>query len=281
MRNLKNGFTLAEVLVTLGIIGVVAALTTPALIQNVGDAKIAPKLQKANATFETAAEMMLNANDANSILTVVRNRGLNELSNYMKISYNETKYPMDTRVCVPASIGNNHSTSAIEAKLNTCNRILKPIALVGGNLQDQSQLFNRFDADDGITYWIEIGDRQAVHENFNNTPNNQLIGVVAVDINSNSLPNRTGKDIFPFLLYNDGTLRPYGGINADRSSGQNWNDMWNSDNNCVAGEQVKISATCTGSIFENGMKVVYTLPAAKWESNSNVPTADLQGGLQF
>ena len=36
----NKGFTLAEVLVTLGIIGVVAALTTPALIQNVGDAKI-------------------------------------------------------------------------------------------------------------------------------------------------------------------------------------------------------------------------------------------------
>ena len=31
---LKNGFTLAEVLITLGIIGVVAALTIPALIGN-------------------------------------------------------------------------------------------------------------------------------------------------------------------------------------------------------------------------------------------------------
>ena len=31
---LKHGFTLAEVLVTLGIIGIVAALTIPALIGN-------------------------------------------------------------------------------------------------------------------------------------------------------------------------------------------------------------------------------------------------------
>ena len=32
--NNQKGFTLAEVLITLGIIGVVAALTLPALIQN-------------------------------------------------------------------------------------------------------------------------------------------------------------------------------------------------------------------------------------------------------
>lgn len=31
----KNGFTLAEVLITLGIIGVVAALTMPTLIANI------------------------------------------------------------------------------------------------------------------------------------------------------------------------------------------------------------------------------------------------------
>ncbi len=31
---MKNGFTLAEVLITLGIIGIVAAMTMPALIAN-------------------------------------------------------------------------------------------------------------------------------------------------------------------------------------------------------------------------------------------------------
>ena len=36
----KFGFTLAEVLITLDIIGVVAALTAPALVQNAGSAQI-------------------------------------------------------------------------------------------------------------------------------------------------------------------------------------------------------------------------------------------------
>ena len=50
----KHGFTLAEVLITLGIIGVVAALTAPALVQNAGSAQIGPKLAKAVSTFEIA-----------------------------------------------------------------------------------------------------------------------------------------------------------------------------------------------------------------------------------
>lgn len=49
-----KGFTLAEVLITLGIIGVVAALTAPALVQNAGTAKIGPTLAKVVSTLENA-----------------------------------------------------------------------------------------------------------------------------------------------------------------------------------------------------------------------------------
>ena len=39
MKKNKKGFTLAEVLITLTIIGVVAALTAPALVKNTGYAR--------------------------------------------------------------------------------------------------------------------------------------------------------------------------------------------------------------------------------------------------
>ena len=56
---MKQGFTLAEVLITLGIIGVVAALTAPALVQNAGNAKVGPTLTKVVPTLENAHEQML------------------------------------------------------------------------------------------------------------------------------------------------------------------------------------------------------------------------------
>ena len=57
----KCAFTLAEVLITLGIIGVVAAMTMPALLTNVND-KIFESQRKVAASKLTAAISMLNVN---------------------------------------------------------------------------------------------------------------------------------------------------------------------------------------------------------------------------
>ena len=43
---IKTGFTLAEVLITLGIIGVVAAMTIPTLIANTNAQKYSSKFKK-------------------------------------------------------------------------------------------------------------------------------------------------------------------------------------------------------------------------------------------
>lgn len=50
----KYGFTLAEVLITLGVIGVVAAMTLPALINNYQKYNTAVQLKKVYATFSQA-----------------------------------------------------------------------------------------------------------------------------------------------------------------------------------------------------------------------------------
>ena len=55
---LRKGFTLAEVLITVGIIGVVAALSTPAIMRNTQNAKVGPQLAKLVATLETGIQAM-------------------------------------------------------------------------------------------------------------------------------------------------------------------------------------------------------------------------------
>src|SRR5574344_1431849 len=52
-----KGFTLAEVLITLGIIGVVAALTIPTLIQNYQEKAIVTKLKQSMSLFNQAFKM--------------------------------------------------------------------------------------------------------------------------------------------------------------------------------------------------------------------------------
>ena len=53
----KTAFTLAEVLITLGIIGVVAALTLPALIQNNRNKELQTGLKKAYSVISQALDM--------------------------------------------------------------------------------------------------------------------------------------------------------------------------------------------------------------------------------
>jgi len=55
--NTKKGFTLAEVLITLGIIGVVAAMTIPTLISNTNSAKFKSQYKKTLSTLNQAALM--------------------------------------------------------------------------------------------------------------------------------------------------------------------------------------------------------------------------------
>lgn len=53
----KSAFTLAEVLITLGVIGVVAAMTMPALISNHNKSVVEARLSKAYNVFSNAIRL--------------------------------------------------------------------------------------------------------------------------------------------------------------------------------------------------------------------------------
>ena len=88
---LKKGFTLAETIITLGIIGVVVAITTPIVIHSTAKAQVGPKLAKTVAIFEQANAAILQTNNSNSMLAkYYKNNAFDyekysaELNNYLK-----------------------------------------------------------------------------------------------------------------------------------------------------------------------------------------------------
>ena len=54
-RTIKSGFTLAEVLITLGIIGVVAAMTLPSLTTKIQDRELVTRAKKTVSNIQNAA----------------------------------------------------------------------------------------------------------------------------------------------------------------------------------------------------------------------------------
>ena len=64
----KKAFTLAEVLITLGIIGVVAALSAPALIQHAANAKIGPALSRGMSVVAQGLQAYMFDNDSDTVI---------------------------------------------------------------------------------------------------------------------------------------------------------------------------------------------------------------------
>ena len=228
----KFGFTLAEILITMGIVGVVAAITLPTLMSDTASAQIGPKLAKAVSMFEQANLTMLNENSLDAISNMeifteddsVVKYG-EELSNYLKIS----QYEYDN------TEGNRDNTTK-----TSCS-------------PDKSSLTYdtpTFVAKDGVMYMISAFEKAK----SSLPPHKTHIGYVWIDLNGESLPNTAGTDLFLFALYNDGSLKPAGT--------RNWNGKdsilacyWKTTcpNDAVATDYY----ACSASVFENNLKVLY------------------------
>jgi len=91
----RYGFTLAEVLITLGIIGVVSAMVIPTFTQSTQNAKIGPKLAKAVAGFEQATKACLNDAESDSLIGSGIGTGANfmgNISHHLKGSINDDTF---------------------------------------------------------------------------------------------------------------------------------------------------------------------------------------------
>lgn len=63
MKKMLKGFTLAEILITLAVIGVIAVTTLPSLNTKVSDSQVGPALMKAINTLENANSLAIKTNN--------------------------------------------------------------------------------------------------------------------------------------------------------------------------------------------------------------------------
>lgn len=75
----KLAFTLAEVLITLGIIGIVAAITIPQLINNYKAKRLRTQFLKSYSTIQQAFKEM-EADDVSTDPTTITHRNITKLS---------------------------------------------------------------------------------------------------------------------------------------------------------------------------------------------------------
>ncbi len=249
----KFGFTLAEVLITLGIIGVVAALTAPALVKNTSGAQIGPTLAKVSSTLENAHQRMMTDEDASDLAKLDGNftNYMETLAKYISGSSYETDF-FDSSDFEPAA----EYYDGTNFRLNGYYRF---------NFSDSITLL--ISAASGVT---KVGDRYLVHMQYY-TPKGSFkgqFGIMYVDINGvQTKPNVVGRDIFGFYIDSSGKILPMGSktfawmkIGGLVSVGQAvLSNSWEDNSGTYACNETVVTKGkgCAGSIFDNNLKVIY------------------------
>lgn len=188
----KFGFTLAEVLITLGIVGVVAALTIPSLINNYKAQRLRTQFLKSYSTIQQVFKQM----EADDVSTDPTSYGDQE---YYKIFMKYLQAPMDCR------LGDNKNLPCVYTRV-TSSKDFKPYKTFDGKTNANMSPF-----DDGQ---IALQDGTILlFENYASGSGSDNTKIwVSVDLNGyNNKPNRWGYDLFTFQLV-DNQLKTMGDV---------------------------------------------------------------------
>ena len=205
-------FTLAETLVVMGIIGVVAALTIPNLNQSTGDREKVAKVKKiysnlndaydrATAVYGPIETWFVNDTDGKAY----SERFANRITEFMKISKDCGTTPNG---CFASTIFLGEIMPIEEGLWTSVSGNSKNYLLADG-IAISFESYNRFSIS-----WIA---------GYNS------ISLIAVDIDGQKGPSEYGKDIFLFGIYENSGLIPirltdearkYGSIELEEPSGE-------------------------------------------------------------
>ena len=184
----RPAFTLAEVLITLGIIGIVASLTMPTLIANYKKQETISRLKKAYSIINQALKLSEAQNGEYSQWEDGQALGADVyLQKYWLPYFNVLKICYSFKEC-------GYTNKFPYKELKGTQSAL----LFSGN---NSRI--PFITSDGIVYIISIaigGDA--------NTPGEKS-SLIYIDINGSKKPNVIGKDVFVFQRVNGKGILPY------------------------------------------------------------------------
>ncbi len=218
----KFGFTLAEVMVALALIGVITSLTIPTFVASNKNRAHAAKLSTTLSAIENAFSSMMAAETAQDIRETRFGRAVNQnerseaLSRHLKLIGSndfETYYGNDFTYNTITPDGDNPDISDFEyfemkngALIGYCPYLVNDHPLTGGSL-----------------------------------------GFLTIDVNGTNSPNVWARDVFLFALGLDGGLYPAGGTI--------FNDLYQSDGIEYSCTPENRGVGCTAELIENNYEI--------------------------
>ncbi len=187
----KTAFTLAEVLITLGIIGVVAAITIPNLISNYKAKILRTQFLKTYSTIAQAIKLMENDDVSTDLVNYVNGTRHTTLAKYMT----------NTTICSGHTENTNKQPDGCYTyKMNNTSERYKFLTEKSSGIHDGEFNDGQLMLPTGALVFFDDCPKG---EGFKGCR-------IYVDINGLKQPNQMGYDFFAFEVL-DGTLYPVGG----------------------------------------------------------------------
>ena len=190
LSSYSSAFTLAEVLVTLGIIGVVSAMTVPSLMQNYQRQSYVTQLHKVYNELMQATERYMNDNNAVNM----QEAGLSSnaaLDNFIKSNFKIVQDCGDTSTPCFAPNSQYRKINTSPGSVGTSQKAF--VTLASG-------------ASFGYGYLN------------NNEVYGEKVAVIDLDINGPKGPNIAGRDVFILAIFNNGMIDEYSAMSAPAST---------------------------------------------------------------
>lgn len=176
-----NAFTLAEILITLGIIGIVAAMTIPTLINNANNLSYEAGFKKAFSILAQSSSL-LKSDTGGSLVGLYNNadEAIDALCTRLKCT-TICHSTDDRKACFRDS-----NWKMLDGRNGWMNYSTEP-GHVSANISDGMQL---------DTWW-------STNCSMPNGMDNNVCSEIVVDVNGSKMPNKMGRDMFYFMLTQD------------------------------------------------------------------------------
>ena len=203
MKTSKKAFTLAEVLITLGIIGVVAAMTIPTLMKNYQTQVLKSQLKKNMSAVSNALQRAAIDNGGSlagySTITWNTDTISEDLINFIK------PYFAYTKICYISQL--NASCRPVNTDYTTYTG--GSISAIAGGVQPINEPLMVLN-DGTILYFFTYYLFNPTCTSTGITSTKDGCGSVIIDVNGAKGPNQTGVDTFMFWIGSRGALVPWG-----------------------------------------------------------------------
>lgn len=231
---MRKGFTLAEVLITLGIVGIVAVLTIPSVMKNYKNRLYTAQLEKAYAQIADAAQNIMHDEHVDNF--------------YETKAIGENKCAGGTCTSGTAYFLSNYFKTV---KKDCANGDDDELCIAGHNPSSYKYISGTDAGGVGATvYCIQMASGAAICGSHNS---DLKCTSLLVDVNGQAEPNIVGRDVFSMDIHKDGSISDYRSGCVDNNAGC-------SADRCNAGGGANIyesSCGCLNAVIESGWKMVY------------------------